>query len=106
MSNLVKMIRLNNLEYNPNRDPQVYRRPVGELFRIQVWLEGSGSAKGRFEIDGETKCEKSVNLPGKFDCQVSFDEAGTRIGTLAIEANGETVTRSIRLDVDEYAKVG
>ena len=106
MSKLVKMIRVNNLQYNANRDPQVYRRPVGENFRIQAWLEGSGSAKVQFAVGGEVKCESSVSLPGKFDCQVSFDEAGTVLGALTVEAGGETVSETIRLDVEKYAKVG
>ena len=106
MSKLVKMIRVNNLEYNANRDPQVYRRTVGENFRIQALLEGSGSASAQFVVGGEVKCESTVALPGKFDCQVSFDEPGTVLGTLTIEANGESISQSIRLDVEKYAKVG
>lgn len=106
MSSIIKLVSVNNLEYNANRDPQVYRRPVGENFRIQARIEGSGTAKAQFEVDGEVKCEKTVSLPGKFDCQVSFDEAGTRNGSLVVEANGTTETRDIRLDVEEYAWIG
>ena len=106
MSSIIKLVSVNNVEYNANRDPQVYRRKAGDNFSIQARLQGSGTAKAHFEVGGDIKCEKTVSLPGKFDCQVSFDEAGTRIGSLVVEANGSTETRDIRLDVEEYDWIG
>ncbi|MEJ2060938.1 MAG: hypothetical protein P8Y64_10705 [Gammaproteobacteria bacterium] len=103
---LVKMIKLNNLQYNANRDPEVYRRPVNQEFRLQALLNGSGTAKARFEAEGKVLCEGSVNLPGTFDCKFSYDNAGTRIGVLTIEGNGENFTQDVRIDVTEHAWIG
>ncbi|MGM0553986.1 MAG: hypothetical protein ACQETK_09370 [Pseudomonadota bacterium] len=103
---LVKFIKLNNLQYNPNRDPEVYRRPINEEFRVQASLSSSGSARCSFSVEGETLCEGSVSLPGTFDCKFSFDTAGSRMGDLMIEANGETYHQKIRIDVLEHAWIG
>ena len=82
MQKPVTMIKLNNLQYHPNRDPEFYRRTPGKEFRLQVFLGGSGNAQARFESDGETLCESKVSLPGAFDCRFRFDSPGTRIATL------------------------
>lgn len=103
---LVKLIKLNNLQYNPNRDPQVYRRAVNSDFRLQALLNGNGSATAKFVVDGETKCEGSVSLPGTFECKFAYPTSGTRIGTLTIEGNGESVNKDIRIDVDEHDWIG
>jgi len=106
MKKLVKLVKLNNLQYNANRDPENYRRSVNEPFRLQALLDGSGTAKARFEVEGKAVCEKSVSLPATFDCSVSFPSAGIRLGTLTVEGSGETVTRTLRLDVMEHAWIG
>lgn len=103
---LVKLVKLNNLQYNANRDPQVYRRTVNHDFRLQALLNGSGAATASFTVDGETKCEGNVNLPGTFECKFAYPTAGTRIGTLTIEGNGETFKEDIRIDVDEHDWIG
>lgn len=103
---LVKMIKLNNLQYNPNRDPEVYRRPVNKEFKLQALLNGSGSATAKFEADGKVLCEGSVSLPGTFECKFGYDSAGTRIGTLVIEGSGEDFRQDIRIDVTEHAWIG
>lgn len=103
---MVKLIKLNNLQYNPNRDPEVYRRPVNKEFRLQALLNGSGTAKARFEAEGKVLCESTVNLPGSFECKFSYDSPGTRIGTLTIEGPGESFTQDIRIDVTEHAWIG
>ena len=103
---LLKMVKLNNLQYNPNRDPQVYRRSVNKDFRLQALLNGSGAAKAKFEVDGKVVGEGSVNLPGTFECKFSYDTAGTRIGTLVIEGNGESVKQDVRVDVMEHDWIG
>ncbi len=106
MKKLVKLVRLNNLQYNPNRDPAVYRRTPDEPFRVQALLDGSGTAKARLEVDGKTVYEKSIPLPGTFDCEVSFHNAGIRLGTLIVEGSNEQFSQSLRLDVMEHAWVG
>jgi hypothetical protein len=103
---LLKMIKLNNLQYNPNRDPQVYRRSVNKDFRLQALLNGSGTASAKLEVDGKVVCDGSVNLPGTFECKFSYDTAGTRIGTLTIEGNGESVNEELRFDVMEHDWIG
>ena len=106
MPKLVKLIKLNNLQYNANRDPQFYRRLPEEEFRIQALLGGSGTARGSFVVDGKPLCESDVRLPGSFDCRVRFDSPGVRVGTLTIEANGETFRQDLRLDVLERPWIG
>ena len=106
MQKPVTMIKLNNLQYHPNRDPEFYRRTPGKEFRLQAFLGGSGNAQARFESDGETLCESGVSLPGAFDCRFRFDSPGTRIGTLTVIRDGETFRREIRLDVNERRWVG
>lgn len=106
MQKLVKLVKVNNLQYNANRDPEFYRRTPHQEFRIQALLGDSGTAKSRFEVEGKIVCEKSVSLPGTFECRCSFNTPGTRIGKLTIEANGETYRQDIRLDVVEHEWVG
>lgn len=103
---LVKLVKLNNLQYNANRDPAFYRRAINEEFRLQALLGGSGQATARFRIGDDTVCESSVTLPGTFDCRFSYPDAGTRMGTLTIEANQEKYQQSIRVDVLEHAPIG
>ncbi len=52
MKKLVKLVKVNNLQYNPNRDPEVYRRVTKENFRIQALLDGNGTAKAKVEVEG------------------------------------------------------
>jgi hypothetical protein len=103
---LVKLIKLNNLQYNPNRDPEIYRRPVNQEFRLQALLNGSGSAKARFEAEGKVLGEATVKLPGTFECRFSYDTPGSRVGRLMIEGNDQTFEQDIRLDVTEHAWIG
>ena len=106
MANLVKRVSVNGVEYNLNRDPQFYRRPQGDQFLIQALLGGQGTARCQLAVDGEIHCDEAVTLPGRFDCRLRFDEAGTRMAKLTVAAAGESVTRDIRLDVEEHAWVG
>ncbi|TVP85696.1 MAG: hypothetical protein EA347_09720 [Thioalkalivibrio sp.] len=103
---LVKLIKLNNLQYNANRDPAFYRRPVNDEFRLQAMLGGSGEAKARFSVGDEVLCESTVKLPGGFDCKFSYDTPGTRIGVLTIEGAGEQFRETIRIDVLKHAPIG
>lgn len=103
---LVKLVKLNNLQYNPNRDPEVYRRPVNKEFRLQALLDGTGTAKAKFIVDGKALCDSTVTLPGTFECKFKFSEPATHIGELVIEGNGETYHQNIRIDVEEHAWIG
>lgn len=106
MQKLIKLVKVNNVQYNANRDPEFYRRSIDKEFRVQALMSGTGTARGRFEVEGKTVCEKSVALPGTFECKVAFPTAGVRLGTLVIEGNGETFTQDIRLDVMEHDWIG
>jgi hypothetical protein len=103
---LVKLIKLNNLQYNANRDPAFYRRPVNEEFRLQAMLSGSGEAKAMFTVEGETLCESTIHLPGTFDCKFSYETAGTRIGVLTIDSANEQFRENVRIDVLDHAPIG
>jgi hypothetical protein len=99
---LVKLVKLNNLQYNPNRDPQVYRRAAGEPFRIQALLNGGGSARCRItESSGTVLAEQTVALPGTFTQEIAFPDAGTRMVMLTVEAGAERYAQDLRLDVLE-----
>lgn len=107
MKKLVKLIKLNNLQYNANRDPEVYRRTPGEHFRIQALLDGSGSANCRLtDASGRVLVEKTVSLPGTFTHEIAFETPGIRLVTLSIEGNGERFSQDLRLDVMEHAWIG
>lgn len=106
MRNPVKFLKLNGLQYNPNRDPQFYRRLAKQPFQLQASLDGTGTAKARFEVEGKVVCEKSVPLPGKFDCQLSFDTPGTRVGAFTVEFGTESFQQDIRLDVMDHEWIG
>lgn len=106
MQNPVKTLRINGVEYNPNRDPQFYRRLPKQAFQVQAILAGKGNASVKFEADGKTVAEKTIPLPGKFECSVAFDTPSTRIGVLTVQVGNDKVQRSIRLDVMDHAWIG
>ena len=105
-TNLIKMIKLNNLQYNANRDPQVYRRVAGHPLRIQAMLEGKGSAKISVACEGKTLKEASLELPGIFSYEITFKDAGIRIATLTVSADGQSESHNLLLDTEAHAKVG
>ncbi|MHB8253665.1 MAG: hypothetical protein ACYDEV_08190 [Acidiferrobacter sp.] len=108
MKKLVKLVRLNNLIYNTNRDPQIYRRVPKKPFRIQALLDGDGRAHAQVLVDGEVKarCDQQINLPDTFTCEVAFDTAGSRMATLIIESGGQSFRQDLRLDVMEHDWIG
>lgn len=106
MENPIKHIKLNNLEYNPNRDPQIYRKVVNKPFSLQVDLAGSGNATVSLIVDGETIAESTVKLPGRFEANPTFDTAGTRVGKLLVSQNGDSFETYLRFDVLEEAYHG
>jgi len=104
---LLKTLSLNGLQYNPNRDPQVYRRCVNEPFRIRAVLEGAGEARCRVEdAQGRPLAEQNLGLPGAFDCQIVFSTPGTRVVSIKIDATDQSVAENLRLDVLEQAWIG
>lgn len=107
MKKFVTLVKLNNLEYNPNRDPEFYRRKPGKPFRIQALMQGSGNAKGWVEVDGNATGESTVTLPGTYECTLTFDSPGVRNARLVIESGSETYNQDLRLDVvEDVAEMG
>jgi hypothetical protein len=97
---LVRLLKLNGLQYNPNRDPQAYRRTAGEPFRLQALLDGEGEARCTVTDErGLPLAEQKLARPGTFTAELRFDRAGSRVLTLRVDGGGETYTRALRLDV-------
>jgi hypothetical protein len=96
---LVRMVKLNGLQYNANRDPQAYRRTVGEPFRIEALLEGAGEAHCSVSDErGGPLAQASVARPGRFACALRFDQPGSRLVTLRVESGSESFDQTLRLD--------
>ncbi|PZP56094.1 MAG: hypothetical protein DI596_10700 [Azospira oryzae] len=107
MKRLVKLVKLNHLPYNVNRDPQVYRRCAGEPFHIQALLDGTGQARCRLTDErGASIAEAEISLPGTFTHTLAYSEPGVHLVTLTCEGNGLTFCQDLRLDVLERAWVG
>jgi len=107
MKPLVKFIKLNNLQYNANRDPQVYRRVVNEPFRIQASLEGTGVARcSLVDAQGKVLASAEVKTPGMYTHEIAFPSHGIRVVTLVIERGAERFTQNLRLDVLDHAWIG
>jgi len=96
---LVRMVKLNGLQYNANRDPQAYRRAAGEAFRLEALLEGAGEAQCTVSDEhGGVLAEASVARPGRFFCALEFDRPGSRLVTLRVRAGQSEFAQTLRLD--------
>jgi hypothetical protein len=96
---LVRMVKLNGLQYNANRDPQVYRRAAGEAFRLEALLEGKGEAQCEVRDErGRVLGGGKVDRPGRFSCELRFEAPGSRLVTLRVEGGGERFEQAFRLD--------
>jgi hypothetical protein len=100
MAKLVRMVRLNGLEYNANRDPQAYRRATGEDFAVQVWLEGTGPAHVTLTA-ADGRVLQDVKGPRGRPCtlRLRFDAPGSRLVTLHVTAGADRYVQDLRLDV-------
>ena len=99
---LVRLLKLNGLQYNANRDPQAYRRAAGQAFRLQALLDGAGNARCTLSDEsGNALAAQSVSRPGTFTAELNFEHPGSRLVTLRIEGDDETYLRTLRLDVLE-----
>ncbi|HVC11743.1 MAG TPA: hypothetical protein VNE59_08925 [Burkholderiales bacterium] len=96
---LVRMVKLNGLQYNANRDPQAYRRTVGELFSLQALLDGSGEAKCSLTgSNGLQLASGKLARPGLFSAELRFDTPGSRLVTLRVTSGAESYEQTLRLD--------
>lgn len=107
MKKLVKLVKINNLQYNANRDPEVYRRSANENFRIQALVDGTGAVKCQLlDSTGKILNEQTVNAPGTYTHEIAFATPGTRVVTLVVESSGEKFAQDLRLDVMKHAWIG
>ncbi|HSD42235.1 MAG TPA: hypothetical protein VLD36_10235 [Burkholderiales bacterium] len=107
MSKLVKLVRLNGLQFNANRDPQVYRRVVGEPFRIQALLDAGAAVRCTLrDVRGQVIASADVPGGGTFTHNVKFDAPGVHVVTLSAERGGDSFTQDLRLDVLAHAWTG
>jgi len=96
---LVRMVKLNGLQYNANRDPQPYRSAAGEAFRLEALLDGAGQAQCAVSDEhGSTLAEASVARPGRFSCSLEFDRPGSRLVILRVRAGQSEFAQTLRLD--------
>lgn len=104
---IVKMIRINSLQYNAGRDPQVYRRVAGQPFRIQVIVAGAGSAHITLADEkGASLVQGDVPASGTFSHELTFAKPGVRIVTITAQQADRSESRDVRLDVMAHAWVG
>jgi hypothetical protein len=104
---LVRLVKLNNLQFNANRDPQVYRRLPGEKFRIQAFLAGAGSARCTLsDASGAVIATREVAAPAAFDAELSFQAPGQYLVTLDVTRGAERFSQDLRLDVLAHAWIG
>lgn len=96
---LVRMVKLNGLQYNANRDPQAYRRRLGEAFSLQAMLDGSGRATCSVsDAQGAMLASGELARPGTFSAELRFDAPGTRLVTLRVASDTEHFEQTLRLD--------
>ncbi len=104
---IIKFIKINNLQYNALRDPQVYRRVAGEPFRIQVVVEGTGSVHVTLADEkGALLAEGDVQPPGTFSHELAFAKPGVRIVNITAQQADRSESLNMRLDVMAHAWVG
>lgn len=104
MKKLVKLVKLNNLEYNANRDPAVYRRSANENFRIQAMIDASGTVECALtDSSGKVLNKQAVSAPGTYTQELGFATPGVRVVTLSVTSQGQSFTQDLRLDVLEHA---
>jgi hypothetical protein len=107
VDSLVSFVKLNNLQFNANRDPQVYRRVIGVPFRIQAFLRGAGRARCTLrDASGAIFEARDLSPPGPFEVEVKYDRPGQHVVTLEVTRGSEHFAQDLRLDVLEHAWIG
>jgi hypothetical protein len=105
MTHLVKFVRLNGLQFNANRDPQVYRRAVGEPFRIEARVGADARCTLR-DVRGKSLATADVPAGGTFAHAVTYDRPGVHVVTLTAERGADSFGQDLRLDVLAHAWIG
>lgn len=107
MGKLVKLVRLNGVQFNANRDPQVYRRAVGEPFRIQALVEAGAAVHCTLQdARGQVIVSAEVPAGGTFSHELKFGAPGVHVVTLVAAHGGQSFTQDLRLDVLAHAWLG
>ena len=97
---IIKFIKINNLQYNALRDPQVYRRLADQPFRIEVAVGGTGRVQVTLADErGEPLAAGEVAAPGTFSHELRFAQPGVRIVTVNAQHADRGESRDLRLDV-------
>ena len=96
---MVRMLRLNGLQYNANRDPQAYRCAAGTPFRLQLWLDGDGEARcSVHDAGGRLLAGALEKRPGRFTCELPAGAPGTQVVTVRATDGAEVWEQAVRLD--------
>jgi len=104
---LVRLLKVNGLQYNANRDPAIYRRVAGEPFHVQALLAGSGSAQcSVIDARGRLLASQTVQRPATFSCDLKFDHSGSQVVTVEVRSGGEKFEHTLRLDAMAHAWIG
>jgi hypothetical protein len=104
---IIKLIKINNLQYNALRDPQVYRRVAGEPFRIQVGIAGSGTVRVTLADEkGACLVQGEVPAPGTFSHELTHARPGVRIVTITAQHADRSESQDVRLDSMAHAWIG
>lgn len=100
MTPLLKLVRVNGLQYNRNRDPQAYRRAPGEAFRIQALLGGGGRTRCTLtDAQGNILASGELDAPGPWSHDIAYPDAGTRLLRLELDRGTARESIDLRLDV-------
>jgi hypothetical protein len=100
MTPLVRLVKVNGLQYNRNRDPQAYRRAPGVPFRIQALIEGRGdTCVALLAADGSTIASALVAAPATWTHELSFGDPGSRLVRLEVARGEARYGIDLRLDV-------
>jgi hypothetical protein len=100
MAPLVRLVKVNGLQYNRNRDPQAYRRAPGVPFRIQALVEGRGETRvSLVASDGATIASATVTAPATWTHDVAYAEPGSRLVRVEVARGEARYGIDLRLDV-------
>jgi hypothetical protein len=107
LEQIIKFIKINNLQYNALRDPQVYRRLAKQPFRIKVAVGGAGRVQVTLADErGAALATGEIAAPGTFSHELAFAQPGVRIVTISAQHADHSDSRDLRLDVMAQAWVG
>jgi hypothetical protein len=96
-------VRLNGLQFNANRDPQVSaggRRAVP----IQALVDAGAGVRCTADANGQSSSRR--RLPRHIQPRTEVRAPGVHVVTLVAARDGQSFTQDLRLDVLAHAWVG